>query len=607
MLSKLHGILRSIHCCEISDEGAMEKWKQDLEKILNSNSLGCYKFCKVNQIVLEDKKTGEVWNYFTNVHFSKKYTEKEDSTLLRSPTSIGKNFTLYISQYTMPKEQFRSCVENAVTEAVWTYTDSKIHEYDKIDMPFPTAIKYVAENDPSGSIYGKVIPLEKSLYGSNFSGNYYIFEVYAKASHIKCLLTSTEREQIQKEIRKCEWIYNLEDLEDRIGNVVCKFDNEVLKVTPISLGNRGIIHQFKLADSVKSKMKLHFRIEQEHDGLLYECKDQDVVLRLGKKFTIKIQANQCKTTITVSDKRTGLVLFRYVSDQSVYSSYRGQISAPKDWISVTCDHQDRKIKRNGEEITIPLSVIQPIGAFDNFIEMLEAGKRQQHWEDKFFKAQKYLNFYEQNGESGEELHKKALEDIKTIINDARLLWDLNEICIIDPYLSADDILDTVVFCEKKGVCIRCLTDLQPLKKKEDIHLKSLSEGLKEESFKKELSTKDNKSDFDKNKIKLQNQLEEALGQECDLGLSFRTVCGTYGCKFHDRYLILRYKLNKTRVWSLGTSINSLGKYHHIIQIVESPTLIEEFFDKVWKTTNNDKCKIYESNAYKISNTEHMTR
>ncbi len=92
--------------------------------------------------------------------------------------------------------------------------------------------------------------------------------------------------------------------------------------------------------------------------------------------------------------------------------------------------------------------------------------------------------------------------------------------------------------------------------------------------------------------------QAALPTDCDIDLSFRTVYSDYGSRFHDRYLILKYKINKTRVWSLGTSVNSIGKSHHIIQIVEAPTLIESFFDKVWHETDFQVCKIYESTDYK---------
>lgn len=103
--------------------------------------------------------------------------------------------------------------------------------------------------------------------------------------------------------------------------------------------------------------------------------------------------------------------------------------------------------------------------------------------------------------------------------------------------------------------------------------------------------------FDEIRSSFQKQLEDGLGQDTDLQLSFRTVHGNSGSSFHDRYLILKYHLNKTRVWSLGTSVNSVGKSHHIVQIVESPMLIDTFFDEVWSQTNTDKCKIYDYSDY----------
>lgn len=92
---------------------------------------------------------------------------------------------------------------------------------------------------------------------------------------------------------------------------------------------------------------------------------------------------------------------------------------------------------------IPLNDVQWFGSIDVYDEMMEAGRRQQRWEDVFFQAQKYLNVYYKNQ------HNEALVDIREIINDPRLIWDLQEICIIDPYLSSKDILDTVVFAKKR--------------------------------------------------------------------------------------------------------------------------------------------------------------
>ena len=157
--------------------------------------------------------------------------------------------------------------------------------------------------------------------------------------------------------------------------------------------------------------------------------------------------------------------------------------------------------------------------------------------------------------------------------------------MIDPYLSANDILDTVVFCEKENIYIRALTDLHKICENKEASKELLT------------STDQENRKFESAKSDFKRALADALGTNCDLHLSFRTIYEMHGSKFHDRYLILQYKINKTRVWSLGASVNSLGKSHHIIQIVESPTLVEDFFNRVWNETEVAECKIYDSSDY----------
>ena len=92
------------------------------------------------------------------------------------------------------------------------------------------------------------------------------------------------------------------------------------------------------------------------------------------------------------------------------------------------------------------------------------------------------------------------------------------------------------------------------------------------------------------------ELEEAIPCNTDMQLEYRTISDGYGMAFHDRYLILKYNINKTRAWSLGISVNSLGNKHHIIQIVEAPELIADMFERVWEQTNHEVCKIYKTQS-----------
>lgn len=552
----------------------MQEWEVKLDQLTNSSVIGAYQYCKVDQVVLLDKSKDVAWNYFTHIHFSSEYTAASESNLIKSD-SFRKGLQLFVSSYIIGIEKFKECMYSAVCDSIWSYTDSNAKDVHQIDGAFPTSPKFVASNDPTGSYYNNVIPLEKSLYGSNFLGSYYVFEIYARGERLKELLRDKDIKKIQEILHKCKLNYRLDELPDRIGNVVCKFEIESLRTTPKRLGDHGMVYSFELTPEIAHDMNLHLHIEQEHDRLLYKYVDESFRLHLGERIEKGVAPNQCKTTLTVSDAESSLILFRAVADRSVYSNYYGQITP--DSIITTSIHQCRKIKVGGKEHSVSLSDVNMLGEPALLVEMADAEDRQQKWQDAFFKDQKYLYVY--NGGQ----HDEALLDIISIINN-HLLWDLCEVRIIDPYLSSNDILNTVALCKKPGIRVCCLTDIHTISHNKDAKAEILADDVQDAAF-------------DEIRNSFQKELEYGLGQETDLRLSFRTVHGNNGSSFHDRYLILKYQLNKTRVWSLGTSVNSVGKSHHIIQIVESPILIDGFFDEVWCKTSADRCKIYDYSDY----------
>lgn len=552
----------------------MQEWEVKLDQLTNSGIIGVYQYCKVDQVVLLDKSEDVAWNYFTHIHFSSEYTAASESNLIKSD-SFRKGLQLFVSSYIIGIEKFKECMYSAVCDSIWCYTDSKAKDTHQIDAAFPTLPKFVASNDPSGSYYNDVIPLQKSLYNSNFDGSYYIFEIYARGDHIKELLRNKDISKIQTILRECKLNYGLDELSDRIGNVVCKFDIETLIASPRLLGEHGMTYAFNLAPEISHELNLHLHIEQEHDRLLYKYIDEDFCLHPGEVVEKGVEPNQCKTTLTISDAESKFILFRAVADQAVYSNYYGQITP--GYIVATPVHQYRRVKVGDKEYSVPLNGVKMVGEPPLLIEMTDAGERQQKWQDAFFKEQNYLRVYNVGQ------HDEALCDIRSIINK-QLLWDLDEIRIVDPYLSPNDILNTVALCEKPGIRVCCLTDIHTISHNKDAKADILTDGIQDAAF-------------DEIRNSFQKELEDGLGQETDLRLSFRTVHGNNGSSFHDRYLILKYQRNKTRVWSLGTSVNSVGKSHHIIQIVESPILIDDFFDEVWSKTNTDKCKIYDYSDY----------
>ena len=57
--------------------------------------------------------------------------------------------------------------------------------------------------------------------------------------------------------------------------------------------------------------------------------------------------------------------------------------------------------------------------------------------------------------------------------------------------------------------------------------------------------------------------------------------GQAGWAFHDRFLIFPNTDNGPLAWSLGSSVNSLGRQHHILQHVDDARLVADAFEELW--------------------------
>ena len=151
-------------------------------------------------------------------------------------------------------------------------------------------------------------------------------------------------------------------------------------------------------------------------------------------------------------------------------------------------------------------------------------------------------------------HGRALSKIRDLINaygrEAAWLWD--------PYLSADDLLLTLFHCSTSGAQLRGLTAGR-----------SFQDGVEDEA-----------RTFDW-VARQKDRLETAKGNLRGLKLEFRIRRGSKGWPFHDRFLIFPRKRDGALAWSLGTSINSVGRQHHILQQVSDGQMIADAFQELW--------------------------
>ncbi|MBK4784342.1 MAG: hypothetical protein FT714_08485 [Pantoea sp. Pent] len=248
-------------------------------------------------------------------------------------------------------------------------------------------------------------------------------------------------------------------------------------------------------------------------------------------------------------------------------------------------------------IPLPNGTLEPVAVplieerKPNVIGKPTANPREPWRENRFFRdslksIRERKEFIQYGGNSGAGLGD-ALRDIRTLLRmhgrTGAWLWD--------PYLDAKDVLATLFHCPHKGADLCAITaGAEPpvAKDKEKLseavafcqrvetwlrrHPLAGWVGLKPQSAQPpKQSWQDKQLETFKN----------SKGNCKDLQLEFRIREGNAGWPFHDRFLIFPSDFGLATAWSLGTSVNSFGQKHHILQKVADGELIRQAFLDLW--------------------------
>ena len=158
--------------------------------------------------------------------------------------------------------------------------------------------------------------------------------------------------------------------------------------------------------------------------------------------------------------------------------------------------------------------------------------------------------------------EKALADIRFLI----AAHGERGIDLWDPYLSAEDLLQSLFWSPVIGAPLRAITDGRDLPQSaSETPTNSAKQTAQAEPFAK----------------RQRDTLIRNGGNLHGLRLEYRTRFGPKGWAFHDRFLIFPNLPNGPAAWSLGTSVNSLGKAHHILQRVSNGALVAGAFADLW--------------------------
>lgn len=481
-------------------------------------------------------------------------------------------------------EQLLAAIEFYATNEVWQPVDTRPLQVGKLwarsDLFCPA--------DTSTEV-----PLNGVLK-NNFWGGAYVVELADDIKEgVRELVTNNSMLE-----EFSEWLMTIVPLDiarvpDRIGNII------------FQVPSMGVIADFRRRPEKPVELKLAWQRELTSRPVSGDYRvEQDGLIVSAARFDYPVGQAQLNVPMVAGDIRFSVWdnhknLLLAASSQpnasdgrySLHTTTSVKSDNPRRWISSLgpCD--------TTEDHEIP--IMEPMGDWRSTAqrprpqEVNWRARRQLLNKMKQLVDRRKFVQYGADGSNPAEEHRRALGDIRALIRNinqgAVYLWD--------PYLSSNDILNTLAFCPDAGTELRALTAgkqaPQKAEKQEEPLVCSNCGVSSDTDAPGESATNQNaKTDSPAHPISAREKwiaeqrstLDTAFVGDAKMKLEYR-ITGGFQSDFHDRFLIFPgLGRARSRVWSLGTSINHIGTLHCILQEVEYPEMVVEAFQQFW-----DRC------------------
>ncbi|MDB5256870.1 MAG: hypothetical protein JWM14_1565 [Chitinophagaceae bacterium] len=520
----------------------------DFNLLTKDGTIGFYQSCETTQIVLMNKKDQSVINLFTLCVFQESPLPAKTFELLTNKKRIKltDNYSVGIHRYWQTIEEAERTFNSLSNDKEWDFNGDK------------SLLLGQVKEIPKQHIVGtETNPINKCLKNNFHSGSYLIeffdekksaFDFLLKPDAIKLL------DKLSSEIKSIIPI-DLSFLRDRIGNIIFQFPITILESNSNCLSNgEGVNIYFNWHNNVESRpdccIEVLATLDNNYMGASIVPYDKNDVM------TINTKSIDQKVRIKIWRKTPNLLL----------STFDGTYIRHIDFNMGVISHEPRLFDLNGriEELQITSHerrAPRPDLKYTNFINS-------RLYETEKDILEKNLSF-KQYGK-GKAQREEALEDIRKLIRQN----DNHGIYLWDPFLRPQDVFETLYFSENAGIDLKCIgainkTVLEVYKKKKILP------------------------------VDLINEYREAFNNPSNnnygLNLEFRCQFGNHGWGFHDRFIMFPGSdTARPKAYSLGTSVNSLGKEHHILQEVSYPQRIIDAFNELWGILDKKECIVWKS-------------
>ena len=562
-ISQINGFYKGFH--KISEFDEIKQVGEVMNENVNSHdriaieyasltqpgNLGFYKSCEVTTVFMINKTSRQAFNYFSIFAFHEGKALKENiEYLTEKPLRVSDEYTLGICRYYLTMEEAYESFNQM------RHTQSLINKGGELQIGKLSLInkQFVPQNGTTEVCLNRILK-------NNFMNGCYIYEFFNNNKKIASNLTKNQLEKISAFILKYVPI-DLHVLQDRIGNIIFQFPSNLVTLKSSSSKDGETLNiTLNTDDRITDNDRYSILVSNEFDGCLTGTRYHSVKNNQNTILDIGDTDNLIKSR--VYDKKSNLVVY-----EANYS-----------WI--------KEINTRfhiGSEFSKKRTMNIPEGTVDVEVESVEflsvppiKHTEEKYWKE-FVKERQYRERLEelerrmkfmQYGTAAHHGRKQALKDIRKLIN----IHSENQIMLWDPYLTVYDIFDTLYYCKQMGVEMRAITsssgETRKINGEKDQNITAWIEEQKEV-----FNTKSN-----------------------NYGINLQVRCQhtQFGWKFHDRFLLFVKRDGTTLAWSLGTSINSIGKNHHIVQEVSHPQYIVDAFNELWNSLDDERCLLWKSN------------
>ena len=528
----------------INENLSTEYLLREYDELISCKSLGNYNCCEMISVFLWNRKERSAANIYTIFSFEERATVEETSENVGAFKQITDKYSVGVHKKVFEVSKVRSIFEKLCTGRKKQVID--IGDGDLQVGHLEAVPKVFIQQD---STLEKVV---NKVLKNNFKNGSYIIDLFDIDKTVLNIWTTQDFKKLT-DIIYDKIPIDLFSLSDRMGNFVFQFP---------SLNVRTSYHSNETETSLTYHVAFREQCEEDDQFILMsEGVSDESTVAFGTQI---FDSNGCDATFTVGDasrfcKTTVIDIKKQLILSRQDTSFMREMSTIMEMGS-----------QYGEQRLIYDEKGSVVAAFEPvWAENIHVGPPVFRMRDDYIKKRQYDRRVEELYKRAEFRQygrgmqsQKALDDVIMLMN----LVKTGKVYLWDPYLTVEDLLHTWYFTKSMNVKLYAITS-------------------REIAEKSKMCTDD--------WIIQQQEIMNKRSNHYGVHVELRCQRENFGYPFHDRFLMnLSEDSREPQVWSLGTSVNSLGKKHHVIQSVEHPQILVDAFEELWEELSNPKCLVW---------------